>query len=172
MTTTGRRTGLPRTVIVQFFPDHENLIVVAANSGLPNHPAWYLNLKAHRTPEPRSRDKTSRSEPSNCAPPRQRTSGHGSWPPHRTTPATDNAPPATSHWYVRFHSTPPGSRRRPRPGQCRWHNRAPISMVEANCLTSSAARVLPSMCHCMRELKYQPPLALPLHTWVPRPGTP
>jgi deazaflavin-dependent oxidoreductase (nitroreductase family) len=47
LTTTGRRSGLPRTVIVQFFPDHDNLIVVAANSGMPNNPAWYLNLKAH-----------------------------------------------------------------------------------------------------------------------------
>ena len=47
LTTTGRRTGLPRTVIVQFFPDDKDLIVVAANSGLSTHPAWYLNLKAN-----------------------------------------------------------------------------------------------------------------------------
>jgi deazaflavin-dependent oxidoreductase (nitroreductase family) len=47
LTTTGRRSGLPRTVIVQFFPDGSDLVVVAANSGLPRHPAWYLNLQAH-----------------------------------------------------------------------------------------------------------------------------
>jgi deazaflavin-dependent oxidoreductase (nitroreductase family) len=46
LTTTGRRSGLPRTVVVQFFPDGEDLVVVAANSGLDRHPAWYLNLMA------------------------------------------------------------------------------------------------------------------------------
>jgi F420H(2)-dependent quinone reductase len=47
LTTTGRRTGRPRTVIVQFFPDGEYFVVVAANSGLPTHPGWYFNLIAH-----------------------------------------------------------------------------------------------------------------------------
>ena len=44
LTTRGRRSGLPRTVVVQYFPDGRDLIVVAANSGMPTHPAWYLNL--------------------------------------------------------------------------------------------------------------------------------
>jgi F420H(2)-dependent quinone reductase len=44
LTTTGRRTGLPRTVVVQYFPDGRDFVVVAANSGMPTHPAWYLNL--------------------------------------------------------------------------------------------------------------------------------
>ena len=47
LTATGRRSGLPRTVIVQYFPDGHDMIVVAANSGLPTHPSWYLNLEAH-----------------------------------------------------------------------------------------------------------------------------
>ncbi|MGZ4623125.1 MAG: nitroreductase/quinone reductase family protein [Blastococcus sp.] len=47
LTTVGRRTGQPRTVIVQYFPDGDDRVVVAANSGLPTHPAWYLNLVAH-----------------------------------------------------------------------------------------------------------------------------
>lgn len=46
LTATGRRSGRPRTVLVQFFPDGSDMVVVAANSGLPTHPAWYLNLKA------------------------------------------------------------------------------------------------------------------------------
>jgi deazaflavin-dependent oxidoreductase (nitroreductase family) len=46
LTTTGRKTGLPRTVVVQYFPEDRNMIVVAANSGMPTHPAWYLNLTA------------------------------------------------------------------------------------------------------------------------------
>jgi F420H(2)-dependent quinone reductase len=47
LTATDRRSGLPRTVIVQFFPDGQDMIVIAANSGLPTHPGWYFNLKAH-----------------------------------------------------------------------------------------------------------------------------
>ena len=46
LTTRGRRSGLPRTVVVQYFPDGRDLVVVAANSGMPTHPAWYLNLTA------------------------------------------------------------------------------------------------------------------------------
>jgi deazaflavin-dependent oxidoreductase (nitroreductase family) len=34
-------------VIVQFFPDGQDMIVIAANSGLPTHPGWDFNLKAH-----------------------------------------------------------------------------------------------------------------------------
>jgi deazaflavin-dependent oxidoreductase (nitroreductase family) len=46
LTTCGRRSGLERTVPLQYFPDGENLIVVAANSGLPSPPGWYFNLTA------------------------------------------------------------------------------------------------------------------------------
>jgi len=46
LTTRGRRTGLPRTVVVQYFPDGDEMLVVAANSGMPTHPAWYLNPSA------------------------------------------------------------------------------------------------------------------------------
>jgi F420H(2)-dependent quinone reductase len=46
LTVRGRKSGRPRTVVVQYFPDGDGLVVVAANSGLPTHPAWYLNLSA------------------------------------------------------------------------------------------------------------------------------
>ena len=46
MTTTGRRSGKARTVMVQFFLDGDDLVVVAANSWMPTHPGWYLNLTA------------------------------------------------------------------------------------------------------------------------------
>jgi deazaflavin-dependent oxidoreductase (nitroreductase family) len=46
LTTTGRRTGRPRTVPLQYFPDGDDLLIVAANSGLASHPAWYHNLTA------------------------------------------------------------------------------------------------------------------------------
>jgi deazaflavin-dependent oxidoreductase (nitroreductase family) len=46
LTTHGRRSGLPRTVPLQFFADGDAMVVVAANSGLSTPPSWYLNLKA------------------------------------------------------------------------------------------------------------------------------
>jgi deazaflavin-dependent oxidoreductase (nitroreductase family) len=51
LTTRGRRSGRERTVPLQFFPDGDRMIVVAANSGLPSPPAWYFNLIA----DPRAR---------------------------------------------------------------------------------------------------------------------
>jgi len=47
LTTRGRRSGRTRTVPLQFFPDGDRMIVVAANSGLPAPPGWYFNLTAH-----------------------------------------------------------------------------------------------------------------------------
>lgn len=47
LTTTGRRSGRPRTVLVQVFQEGDELFVVAANSGLPRPPGWYFNLIAH-----------------------------------------------------------------------------------------------------------------------------
>lgn len=49
LTTRGRRSGLPRTVVVQFFPVGDEILVAAANSGMPSPPAWYLNLRANPT---------------------------------------------------------------------------------------------------------------------------
>jgi deazaflavin-dependent oxidoreductase (nitroreductase family) len=47
LTTRGRRTGCERTVILQFFPDGDDLVLVAVNSGQPTrHPDWYYNLRA------------------------------------------------------------------------------------------------------------------------------
>lgn len=44
LTTRGRKSGKERTVPLQFFPDGKDMIVVAANSGLPSLPGWYFNL--------------------------------------------------------------------------------------------------------------------------------
>ena len=46
LSTRGRKSGLERTVPLQFFPDGEDMVVVAANSGLPSPPGWYFNLTA------------------------------------------------------------------------------------------------------------------------------
>jgi deazaflavin-dependent oxidoreductase (nitroreductase family) len=47
LTTTGARTGLPRTLPVLALRDGEALVVIASNFGRPHHPAWYHNLRAH-----------------------------------------------------------------------------------------------------------------------------
>jgi deazaflavin-dependent oxidoreductase (nitroreductase family) len=44
--TVGRRSGKPRRVPVAYLPDGENLVVVAANGGAHQSPAWWLNLRA------------------------------------------------------------------------------------------------------------------------------
>jgi deazaflavin-dependent oxidoreductase (nitroreductase family) len=47
LTTTGARTGRPRTVPVLGLPTPDGLAVIASNFGQPRHPAWYHNLRAH-----------------------------------------------------------------------------------------------------------------------------
>ena len=49
LTTRGRKSGQERTVLLQFFRDGTQMVVVAANSGLAAHPGWYYNLKATPT---------------------------------------------------------------------------------------------------------------------------
>lgn len=45
LTTTGRRSGEPRTSALIFGRDGDDLLVVASVGGGPKHPAWYLNLQ-------------------------------------------------------------------------------------------------------------------------------
>ncbi len=47
LTTIGRKTGRPRTWPLTYLAEGEHLIVIASNGGQPNHPAWYLNLRAN-----------------------------------------------------------------------------------------------------------------------------
>lgn len=51
LTTRGRRSGRERTVVLQYFPDGDAMVVVAANDGGAAHPGWYHNLTA--SPEAR-----------------------------------------------------------------------------------------------------------------------
>ncbi len=46
LTTTGRRSGTPRTTPMMFHRDGDRLLVIASNNGAPRHPDWYLNLVA------------------------------------------------------------------------------------------------------------------------------
>jgi F420H(2)-dependent quinone reductase len=47
VTTTGRRTGRERSVIVGYFEDGPNLVTLAMNGWADPEPAWWLNLQAH-----------------------------------------------------------------------------------------------------------------------------
>jgi F420H(2)-dependent quinone reductase len=47
LTTRGRRSGKTRTVLLQFFREGTNRILVAANSGRNAHPGWFYNLQAN-----------------------------------------------------------------------------------------------------------------------------
>jgi deazaflavin-dependent oxidoreductase (nitroreductase family) len=47
LTTTGSRSGLPRTVPVLGLPTSDGLVVIASNFGQERHPAWYYNLLAN-----------------------------------------------------------------------------------------------------------------------------
>lgn len=46
LTTTGRRTGQPRSTPLIYGRDGENYVVVASKGGDDDHPSWYRNLVA------------------------------------------------------------------------------------------------------------------------------
>lgn len=47
LTTTGAKSGQPRTVPLLGFEDGARVILIASNWGQSRHPAWYYNLRAH-----------------------------------------------------------------------------------------------------------------------------
>ena len=47
LTTRGRRSGEPRSVIVGYYEEGSNLITMAMNGWGAAEPAWWLNLQAH-----------------------------------------------------------------------------------------------------------------------------
>jgi deazaflavin-dependent oxidoreductase (nitroreductase family) len=46
LTTTGARSGQPRTIVLGYGRADERYVVIASNNGAPAHPAWYANLLA------------------------------------------------------------------------------------------------------------------------------
>jgi deazaflavin-dependent oxidoreductase (nitroreductase family) len=46
LTTTGRRSGAPRTTPLIHVVDGDRWVVIASKGGAPDHPAWYTNLEA------------------------------------------------------------------------------------------------------------------------------
>ena len=47
LTTTGRRSGEPRSVILGYYEDGDNLVSMAMNGWGAPEPAWWLNLQAN-----------------------------------------------------------------------------------------------------------------------------
>lgn len=47
LTTTGRKSGEPRTAPVLYLADGDRLIVIGSNAGNARPPAWALNLRAN-----------------------------------------------------------------------------------------------------------------------------
>ena len=45
LTTTGRRSGVARTVPLVFFEDGERLVLIASNGGAAHDPLWWQNLQ-------------------------------------------------------------------------------------------------------------------------------
>jgi deazaflavin-dependent oxidoreductase (nitroreductase family) len=56
LTTTGRRTGRPRQVVVGYVEDGGNLVTMAMNGWGAAEPAWWLNLQAHPDATVQTRD--------------------------------------------------------------------------------------------------------------------
>ena len=51
LTTTGRKSGEPRTTPLIYGEDGDDYVIIASKGGDAAHPAWYLNLTANPTVE-------------------------------------------------------------------------------------------------------------------------
>jgi deazaflavin-dependent oxidoreductase (nitroreductase family) len=47
LTTTGRKSGVPRTTPLVYMPHRDSLIVYPSNGGKETAPSWWLNLQAN-----------------------------------------------------------------------------------------------------------------------------
>ena len=56
LTTTGRRSGQPRRVVLGYVEDGDNLVTMAMNGWGAAEPAWWLNLQAQPDATLRTRD--------------------------------------------------------------------------------------------------------------------
>ncbi len=47
LTTTGRKSGEPRTTPLGYFEQDGDYVIIASNGGADSHPKWFLNLKSN-----------------------------------------------------------------------------------------------------------------------------
>ncbi len=57
LTTTGRRTGEPRTAPLIYAEDGDRYVIVASQGGAPTDPGWYRNLQKHPDVEIQVKDR-------------------------------------------------------------------------------------------------------------------
>lgn len=60
LTTTGRRTGRPRQVVLGYLEEGSRLVTLAMNGWGAAEPAWWLNLRAHPDATVETRDGSRR----------------------------------------------------------------------------------------------------------------
>ena len=89
LTTTGAKSGEPRTIPLAYSRDGETYVVTASKGGAPTHPAWYFNLLADPTATIKSTWRPSRSAP---AWPRAPNASDCGTSTSRSTPASANTP--------------------------------------------------------------------------------
>jgi deazaflavin-dependent oxidoreductase (nitroreductase family) len=68
LTTTGRRTGEPRTTPMMFHRDGDRVLVIASGAGAPRHPEWYLNLVAEPEVTVEVGDESGAARPATAVP--------------------------------------------------------------------------------------------------------
>ncbi len=47
LTTTGAKSGQPRTLPLMYLPDRDRMVIFGSKAGAPTNPDWYHNLIAH-----------------------------------------------------------------------------------------------------------------------------
>ena len=55
LTTTGRKSGQPRTTPLNYYSDGDRIVLIASNNGQDHDPAWYLNIVANPSVSIRAR---------------------------------------------------------------------------------------------------------------------
>ena len=135
LTTTGAKTGQPRTVIVSFSRDGDDYVVVGSKSGEPDDPAWFTNLVANpvvtvetdRKTVPGQGDRSGRGRPRRALGPARRGT-----PPVRRIPVEDrpNHPDRPTH-AAGLTAVPAG----PRPVRSRRSSRRGGPLPSPGCAT-------------------------------------
>ena len=73
LTTVGRRSGQPRSVMLTSpFQEGDTLVIVASRGGDPHHPAWFLNLVEHAEVQVELRDQPRHTRIARVATPEER----------------------------------------------------------------------------------------------------
>lgn len=73
LTTTGRKSGQPRTVMLTSpYQEGDTMLIVASRGGDDRHPAWFLNLLDNPQVEVETRDQPKRTMTARIASPEER----------------------------------------------------------------------------------------------------